>query len=1035
MSTHGDSGHGQGRGRRGLLRATSALLLPMALLAAVLLVAAPASLAQTVGSPIPVGELPELSEPVAVDPVTGVVFVVDLQNGTVEAISEASQSVVADINVGGSGYEPVALAVDPVSGTVYVTEPGGERVVVITEDPSDQADDVVSTVTLPSSGVEGFDGPEGIAVLPGATANSGTVYVTNGAGDFVSVISEADNTVTETLPIPAENGSDDSYPMGIAADPSSGLVYVADYEDGDVSVISGSSLLGSFPLQATNPADIDPTDVATDPDTGTVYVTAPSPSPTNTPAKVYVIQEDPSQPVDATVAAAVQMAPFGDSGALYGVPESIAVNPNTSTVYASNYQGSLAVMPEDIPDPAADAFGEQVALDPADQDFDLVYGLAVDTSTGNPWSGTAYVDSDATDALYPVFFPQPLQSQSISFTAPATGAAGQQATLTATATSGLPVAFSVDASSGAGVCSLSGDTVTYLAAGNCVIDANQAGNSSYAAAAQVTQTITVTGTPPAITSTGSATFTAGTAGSFTVTTTGSPVPALTESGALPAGVSFTDNGNGTATLAGSPAAGAEGTYPVTLSAANSVSTATQPFVLTVNGGLAITSASSATATSGTPFSFTVNTTGTPAATLTHTGTLPPGITFTASTGTATLAGTPTTAAHGVYPVTITAKNAEGTTSQAFALTVNAAPAFSSAASVTETADTAFSYAITATGYPVATLTAGMPLPSGLTFTSTGNGTGTLTSSAGLAAGTYSVPITAANAVGGVSQTVTLTVKAPVGTTEQVPAFTSAATFTAAADAATSFTVTTAGSPTSYASNVTHTGALPAGVTFTNNGNGTATLSGTPTAAAAGSYPMTLTAKDSAGATTQAFTLTVTATAAPSITTAASSTATAGSGFSTWVIATGSPTPAMTESGALPQGLTWTDNGNGTATLAGTPTVGQGGVYPLAFTATNAEGFFAQAFTLTVDQAPSITSASAATATQGTPFSFTITTTGYPAATITRTGTLPSGITFTSNGNGSATLSGTPTKAGTYTLTITAKNAAGTATQTLTITVT
>ena len=32
---------------------------------------------------------------------------------------------------------------------------------------------------------------------------------------------------------------------------------------------------------------------------------------------------------------------------------------------------------------------------------------------------------------------------------------------------------------------------------------------------------------------------------------------------------------------------------------------------------------------------------------------------------------------------------------------------------------------------------------------------------------------------------------------------------------------------------------------------------------------------------------------------------------------------MTEAGALPQGLTWTDNGNGTATLAGTPGVGQG----------------------------------------------------------------------------------------------------------------
>jgi len=39
------------------------------------------------------------------------------------------------------------------------------------------------------------------------------------------------------------------------------------------------------------------------------------------------------------------------------------------------------------------------------------------------------------------------------------------------------VVFSVDASSGAGVCTVSGDTVSYAAAGSCVIDANQAGTA------------------------------------------------------------------------------------------------------------------------------------------------------------------------------------------------------------------------------------------------------------------------------------------------------------------------------------------------------------------------------------------------------------------------------------------------------------------------------------------------------------------------------------------------------------------------------
>src|ERR1700694_3160953 len=72
--------------------------------------------------------------------------------------------------------------------------------------------------------------------------------------------------------------------------------------------------------------------------------------------------------------------------------------------------------------------------------------------------------------------------------------------------------------------------------------------------------------PPALTSAPSATFTTGQAGSFPVATSGCPAPALTESGALPQGVSFIDNGDGTATLSGTPAAGSGGAYTFTITA-------------------------------------------------------------------------------------------------------------------------------------------------------------------------------------------------------------------------------------------------------------------------------------------------------------------------------------------------------------------------------------------------------------------------------------------------------------------------------------
>ncbi len=45
-----------------------------------------------------------------------------------------------------------------------------------------------------------------------------------------------------------------------------------------------------------------------------------------------------------------------------------------------------------------------------------------------------------------------------------------------------------------------------------------------------------------------------------------------------------------------------------------------------------------------------------------------------------------------------------------------------------------------------------------------------------------------------------------------------------------------------------------------------------------------------------------------------------------------------------------------------------------------------------------------------------------------------GLTYTNNGNGTATLSGTPATAGTYSLTITARNSVGSVTQTFTLTV-
>lgn len=87
---------------------------------------------------------------------------------------------------------------------------------------------------------------------------------------------------------------------------------------------------------------------------------------------------------------------------------------------------------------------------------------------------------------------------------------------------------------------------------------------------------------PAITSSAAATFKVGEAGNFTVTASGLPTAALSVTGALPSGVSFVDNSDGTASISGTPPAGTSGSYPITIKASNGIAPdAEQGFMLTV----------------------------------------------------------------------------------------------------------------------------------------------------------------------------------------------------------------------------------------------------------------------------------------------------------------------------------------------------------------------------------------------------------------------------------------------------------------------
>jgi hypothetical protein len=171
-------------------------------------------------------------------------------------------------------------------------------------------------------------------------------------------------------------------------------------------------------------------------------------------------------------------------------------------------------------------------------------------------------------------------AQTISFTG-TSATLGGAAVTPASASSGLPVSYVSQTPS---VCTVSSDgqSIHPVANGTCTVTASQAGSINYQAAAPA-QGSFVVGTPPAITSSAAATFKAGSAGTATIAATGYPTPSVSESGALPAGVTLSDNGNGSATLAGTPASGSGGVYPLTVTAANGIKPdATQSYTLTVD---------------------------------------------------------------------------------------------------------------------------------------------------------------------------------------------------------------------------------------------------------------------------------------------------------------------------------------------------------------------------------------------------------------------------------------------------------------------
>ena len=471
----------------------------------------------------------------------------------------------------------------------------------------------------------------------------------------------------------------------------------------------------------------------------------------------------------------------------------------------------------------------------------------------------------------------------------------------------------------------------------------------------------------------------------------------------------------TGAITGTLAYTSAGTHPVTVTAIDpDFATGSQTFTWTVtnvNQAPVLTALAGRTDAENATVSLSVAATDPDGDTLTFSATgLPEGLTIGSTTG--VISGTLSYASAGAHPVTVTATDtASATGSQTFTWTVtnvNQAPVLTGAVGRTDAENATVSLPLAATDPDADALTySATGLPAGLTIdATTGVISGTLSYTS---AGTYNVSATVSDDAVSTSQSFTWIVTDVNG----APVVTAVADQTSAEDTTVMLPLV-ASDPDGDALTYSATG-LPGGLTIHAT---TGLISGTLSYTSAGTYPVTVTATDTATATgSQMFTWTVTdVNRSPMLTAIADRTDAENATVTLTLVANDPDGTALTYSATgLPEGLTIQPT---TGVISGTLSYTSTGTHAVTVTATDpALGTGSTTFTWTVtdvNRAPALTALGPLSTTTELSVSLPLVASDPDSDPVTYDATgLPPGVSVDA---GTGLIAGTPSSPGVYTVT-------------------